>query len=154
MCIQYLKEKDAFRSHVEQEVENAEIGQESCSGCKHLIILARLEAAVGQWTLRHYGFPIIHRSLRQHVTFHVLVGEAQFWTHVEQFTHLMAYLHVEVEEVIVATLEKRMQVVCIILKERRLAVCALQGIPMQLSPTSVVADAYVAYRAAVEVAVF
>ena len=41
-----LQEKDAFRPHVEHEVENAEIGQESVSSAKHLIIGFGLEIGI------------------------------------------------------------------------------------------------------------
>ena len=44
-----LQEKDAFRPHVEHEVENAEIGQESMSSAEHLIIGFGMEIGIGIW---------------------------------------------------------------------------------------------------------
>ena len=46
-----LQEKDAFRSHVEHEVENAEIGQESMSSAEHLIIGFGMEIGISIWML-------------------------------------------------------------------------------------------------------
>ena len=54
-----LQEKDAFRSHVEHEVENAEIGQESVSSAEYLIIGFGLEIGISIRMLRMDAATII-----------------------------------------------------------------------------------------------
>ena len=74
----------------------------------------------------------------------ISVGRGDVGVDVEQLAHQQRNLHVEVVEKLPSPLEKGVQVVGVILKEGRLAVGCLQGIPVQPAPLAVVADAYVA----------
>ena len=60
---------------------------------------------------------------------------------VEQLANLLADGFVEVEEIVPALFEERTQVVLIIHEEGRVAVGRLQGVPMEVAPVAVVADA-------------
>ena len=64
-------------------------------------------------------------------------------SYVEQFTHLLANLHVVVVEELPLALEKRADVVGVVVEKRRLTVCTEQRMPMDMPPVTVVADAYV-----------
>ena len=54
-----LQKKDAFRSHIEHEVENAEIGQESVSSAEYLIIGFGMEICISIRMLRMNAAAII-----------------------------------------------------------------------------------------------
>ena len=66
--------------------------------------------------------------------------------YIEQLANLLADGFVEVEEIVPALFEERAQVVLIIHEEGRVAVGRLQGVPMEVAPVAVVADADVFER--------
>ena len=70
------------------------------------------------------------------------------WMDVEQLAHQRGDVVIEVDEKLPSALEEGCQVVGIELKEGRLAVGTAYGIPVQVPPVAVVADAYVAGEAA------
>ena len=74
----------------------------------------------------------------------VLSGIADAGLYVEQFAHLLTDGLVIVEQELPARLKKGTQVVLVILEEGRLTVGRLQGVPVQVAPLAVVADADVA----------
>ena len=62
---------------------------------------------------------------------------------IDQFTHFLCDFHIKIDQKIPAVLKERVQVVGIKLEERTFAVGRLQGIPVEVSPGTVVAYAYV-----------
>ena len=146
-----LQKENAFGTHIEQEVENAEIGEETSLGRKDLIVGLGREERIGLRTLGHDGIAIIDNIVIQQVALDILLCQRDGRTHVEQGAYYGTNLHVEVEKEVVATIEERVKVVGIVFEERRLAISSLQRIPMELTPAPVVADAQVSYGTAVEV---
>lgn len=57
---------------------------------------------------------------------------------IEKFAQLLHYIIVEIVEIRPVWLEERLDVVGIIVEERRLAVCRAQCIPMLMAPVGVV----------------
>ena len=74
----------------------------------------------------------------------ILLGGSDVGVDVKQLTERERDFHVKIVEELPPLLEKGVQVVGVILKERRFAVGRLQRIPMQSPPLAVVADADVA----------
>ena len=61
--------------------------------------------------------------------------------YIDQFAHFLADGLVEVEEKLPFLLKERTDVILIIVEERRLPLGTLQGVPMQMPPVAVIADA-------------
>ena len=59
LCQQTLEVEDAFRPHVEQKVEDAEVGQEAVTLAEHLIVGTSLEVRVCWWLLGTDGIAIV-----------------------------------------------------------------------------------------------
>lgn len=125
-----LKIENSFITHVEEQVEDAQVGQEAMLRLIDLIVRFRQEGVVCERLLRSDGFAIVDeggngRGLfggRQLGT--VLLGQPDVGVYVQQFTHLLHDSQVEVEESIPLPLFKEWaQVVFIIVEERTLAVC-------------------------------
>lgn len=125
-----LKIENSFITHVEEQVEDAQVGQEAMLRLIDLIVRFRQEGVVCERLLRSDGFAIVDeggngRGLfggRQLGT--VLLGQLNVGMYVQQFTHLLHDRQVEVEESIPLPLFKEWaQVVFIIVEERTLAVC-------------------------------
>lgn len=74
----------------------------------------------------------------------ISVGQTRWRLDVEQFAHLKRYLHVEIIEICGAALKERAYVVGVVFEERRLTVGRHEGVPVQVPPIAVVADACVA----------
>ena len=60
---------------------------------------------------------------------------------VDQIAHFGPDGLVEIEQIVPALFKERTDIVLIIFKERRFAVSTLQGVPMQMPPVAMVADA-------------
>ena len=68
------------------------------------------------------------------------MSQAYLRLDVEKFAHLFADSLVEIEEIVPTLLKERADIILIIIEERRLAIGALKGVPMQMAPVAVVAD--------------
>ena len=146
-----MQQEDSFRPHVKQQVEYAKVAQETRFGSKHLIIRSCRKQRVGKRVFWNYYVSIVNHLGRQIFMFGVLVSESYSWTHIEQLAYGVANFNVEVKQKVISAFKEGAQVVGIVLEERRFAVCALQGVPMQLMPTSMVTYAQVTYGTSVEV---
>lgn len=118
---------------------------------EHLIVATRSERWVRLRMFWYDGIAEICKFLAKVSMSYIFCRQFYGRSYVEKRAERLAYLHVEIEQELIMAVEEGMEVVGIILKERRLAISTLQRIPMQLSPTPMVADAQVAYRTAVEV---
>ena len=154
--------EDGLGAHVEQQVEHAEVGPEAVAAGEDLIVGPRLEGRVGQRVLGVDGVAVVvgHRAagLGPGQRGRGAVARGRAWRHggavgrgvadggvyVEQAAHRFADGLVEVAQVLPAALEEGAQVVGVILEEGRLAVGRHQGVPVQMAPVAVVADAHVA----------
>ena len=159
----YLQIEDTFRSHIEKKVEHTQIGLEAVFALVHLIIAAGSEVWV---SLGMFGGDDITEVMRtgHHRLAEVgcarpgysLIGQlavgyidrrgTEVWTEVKKGTHRAAYLQIEVIEIVPLALKEGAQVVSIILEERRLTVGTQQGVPMEMAPIAVIADADIAHQ--------
>ena len=76
----------------------------------------------------------------------VFVGHADMRANVQEFYHLLRYLHVEIEEKLVFLLVERADVILVILKERAFSVSRQERIPMHVAPVGMVGDTNVLHR--------
>ena len=60
---------------------------------------------------------------------------------IDQIAHFLADGLVEVEEKLPFLFKERTDIILIIIKEGRLSIGTLQGVPMQMPPVAVIADA-------------
>ena len=58
-----LEEEDAFGTFVEEQVDDAHIGQKAVACGIHLIVGAWHELGIGQWVLGAYGFAEVGNAL-------------------------------------------------------------------------------------------
>jgi len=135
--------EDAFITHVEQEVEDRKVGQEAMLLLIHLIIRLGLEIRIRQRVLGADRLAKVDfRGRRKEEGGRsILRGQGDFGLDVDQFAHFSPNGLVEIEQIVPTLFEERTDVVLIIFKEGRLAVGTLQGVPMQMPPVAVVADA-------------
>lgn len=131
---------------IEEEVEDAHIGQEAVLLLIHLIISLRCEIGVRKRLLRTNRITEVHDIKVLSVLREVLIRHLHVRTNVEELYQLLHDFHVEVEEEIVFLLIERADVVLVILEERTLAVCREEGIPMHVSPVGMVGDTDVLHR--------
>ena len=73
----------------------------------------------------------------------ILRGQGDFRLDVNQIAHFGPDGFVEIKQIVPALFEERTDIVLIIFEERTLTVGTLQGVPMQMAPVTVVADACV-----------
>ena len=97
-----MQVKYRFWSHVEEQVENAEIRQETMTCLENLIVRLTIS-----FLIQIYG-----RAL-------IAISQLNILAQIEQFTHLTGYLEIIVEERIPFLFEERRNVISIILEERR-----------------------------------
>ena len=74
------------------------------------------------------------------------IGIVDIGVDVEQFTYLLSNGFVEVEQIVPAAFKERTQIVFVIHEEGRVAIGRLKGVPMQVTPVAVVADADIIYK--------
>ena len=60
---------------------------------------------------------------------------------IQEFAEFVGDGHIEVEQVLPPLLKERTDIIYIIIKERTVAIGTHQGIPVQVAPVAVVADA-------------
>lgn len=147
IIIMLLEVENALRTLVKQQVEDAEVGQEAVALRTHLIIRCGVEVGVGQRMLRANSLAEVDNCIILRWQHDILFRECYLWPHVEQLTHGVHDVEVEVEEEGVPFLEKGSQVVGIKLEERCLAVGRHQGVPVQMSPVAMVRDTNIAHGA-------
>lgn len=66
--------------------------------------------------------------------------------YVKQLAELFHCFHIEVEEILPPLFEKRTKVVLVVFEERTLTIGRQEGIPMDMSPVTMVADAHIFHR--------
>ena len=114
------KQENAFRTFVEQKVENAQIGDETVLLRIHLIVWARTECGICQRMFRADGIAeIVGADI---FGLQVFVGEFYGRADVEKRADGMGYLEVEIEQKLPAALEERTYVVGIIVEERTFSI--------------------------------
>ena len=135
--------EDTFITHVEQEVEDRKVGQETVFLLIHLIVGLGLEVRIRQRVLGGDRLAVVDfRGRRKEEGGRsILRGQGDFGLYIDQFAHFGPDGLVEIEQIVPALFKERTDIVLIICKERRFAVSTLQGVPMQMPPVAVVADA-------------
>ena len=115
MCSSEIE--DRFVAHVEEEVEDAEVGQETVFLLIDLIIGQRLEVGIGKGIFRTDGVTQVDSGGGL-----VGGGELDVGVDVEEFAHLLYDVEVELEEGVPMVVEEGAQVVGVIVEEGALAV--------------------------------
>ncbi len=110
-----------------------------------LIIRCWCERRVGQWLFRTYGIAEIGSVKCGGI--YITVGKLQVGVYVEQFTNLVSDGQVKVKEIVPTLHEEWLQVIGIELKEGTFAIGRQQGIPVQVTPVAMVADAHIGHIA-------
>ena len=133
--------EQGFGPHVEEQVDNAQVGHEAVARLEHLVVGHRPERGV---------FPLVFgadegaavegvgRGL-------VVVGEPDAGLQVEQAADGVAQGFVEVEQIGVGPLQHGAQVVGVVFEVRAGVVGRDQCLPVQVAPVAVVAEPYVAH---------
>jgi hypothetical protein len=117
-----LKIKNGFGSHTEEQVQNAQIRQETVFVLKYLPVGFRLEVIVWKWVLGVYHITIIGTLLPLTV-----IGRGVFYLglNVYQLADILTDSLVEIDEKVVALLEEGADIISIVFEERTLAICRL-----------------------------
>ena len=123
-----FKKEYGFLAHVEQKVDDGEVGQEAVFLLKNLIIGLGNEVGSGG----DAG---------------VLLGSSQVGLEIQQFAALGNEGFVKVHEERPAAFVKGTEIVLKILEEGGVEVGCLQGVPMLVLPVAVCADAYILHLA-------
>ena len=134
------KIEDAFGSHVEQQVENAEVGQEAGLLLIHLVIAVRHEVGIGCGMLGIDSRSEVGEWCRLEGWRDEIGCQSDRRMNVDEFAHFYADGLVEIEQKRPSLLKERAQVIGIVFKERGVAVGRLQGLPVHVAPVAVVAD--------------
>ena len=140
--------QQALRPHVEQQVDDAEVGQEAQTLLKHLIVGLRAESRVGRAEVL-LGVDALAAvlGLAGGEVGAVRRAATQVRLDVDEGAHQAAQRFVEVHEELVPLLVEGAEVVPVVLEERGVVVGRLQGVPVQVAPVAVVGDADVAHQA-------
>lgn len=137
-----LQVKDGFVSHIKQQVEDAEIRLEAVFLRIDLVIRSGDEFVILDRMFRSDGFAEIAGLFLG-----VFVGRLHTGINIKELAHLLGYLPIEIIEIIPTTFKERTYVVLIEFEERAFAVSTLKGMPVQMTPIAVVADANVLHVA-------
>ena len=151
-------------SFIEEQVEDAHVGQEAVLLLIYPVIPLGSELCVWERLLRANGITEIHEfiafpisaielafpSAAERCFFtllrEVLIRHLYVRSDVEKLYHLLHDLHVEVEEELVLLLIERADVVLVILEEGALAVCREERIPMHVAPIGMIRDTDILHR--------
>ena len=146
-AVALLQYQQAFRSHVEQQVDDAEVGQEAKSLLEHLVVRlwGELRVFAGEVFFRMDAFAEICFVCGEIGP--VFRGAFQFGLYVYQRADEAAKFFVEVNQKLIFLLVEGTEVVFVVFKKGCVVVCRLDGVPVQVSPVAVVGDADVAHRA-------
>ena len=153
----FLQDDETFWTHVEEQIGDAEVGQETETLLKYLVVGDGDEGRVccvgsarrdegaevggeGQWAMdngqwRMDNGPVL--SLWKDEVGGALVGGVD----VEQLGNESDESFVEIEEEAGGTFVEGGEVVGIIFEERRMTIGTANGIPVMVAPVAVVADA-------------
>ena len=132
---------ERFRSHVEEEVDDAQVGQEAVAMAEHLIIFLWFEMRWGSLPLGCEEEPEVFCI----VCSFELAGQFRFWLQVYKVADGVAQGFVEVEQIFPRTFIERTEVIGVVLKERACRIGCNECLPMEMLPVTVVADEYVFY---------
>ena len=77
--------------------------------------------------------------------YHPRISIRYFRLDIEEFAHRLTDCLVEVEQELPTLLEEGTDIILIIVEERRLTIGALQGVPVEMAPIAVIADADILY---------
>jgi len=127
ICV--FQDEDAFLTHVEDEINDAEIRKESVSLLENLII-------------GNCCSPCIHKGRTAHVVWATL----QVGLNIKKFTALEDECLIEVYEKLPMLFVERAEIILKILKEGRVEVGGLKCIPMLMLPVAMSADANVFHQ--------
>ena len=153
----WLEVEDTLVAHVEQQVEDAEIGKEAVLLLIDLPIRFRLEGWVWLRMLGTDGIAEVgkERNLPLPLSKGGVLGcrnrkvvcwgeeglsELDVGMDVEKFAHLAGDVEIEVEEVFPMVFEKGADVVDVVVEERAVAVGTAERIPVFRAPFAVIAD--------------
>lgn len=138
--------ENAFVAHVEEQVDDAEVGQEAVAAGIDLIVGVDTSVAVVGRQLRTDGVAAVVSGVGTvgRIMPGILTGEGDAGADVEQLAKHVADGFVEVEQVFPPAFKEGAQVVLVVFKERAVAVGRHDGVPVQMPPVTVVADADVA----------
>lgn len=141
-----LQYEQALRPHVEKQVYDAEIGQETKTLLKHLVIgdgaegrILRTVLFLGVNTLTEVVWFVFRGCVVGGCPLHV-------WFEVDETAYQTAKCFIEVCQKFVLLLVEGTEVIFVVFKEGSVIVGRFQCVPMQVTPVAVVGDAYVAQR--------
>ena len=109
----------------------------------NLIIRLGSEVSIWRWVLWVYSQAIVGFVFWLS---HKVRAIRYLGLDIDEFAHFLADSLIIVQQEVPTFLEERTYVILIILKERRLAVCALQSHPVQMAPIAVIAYADILYK--------
>ena len=145
-----LENDDGFWSHVEDEVNDAQIGQKTMFGGEYLIVGCGTERSIEREVLLG-GDDVakISDSIgRNNCFLLVLSGALQPRMNVDEFAAFRYQCFVEIEQIVMFFLVERTKVVLIVFEERTIEIAGTESLPMLVSPVAVFADAEVADESA------
>ena len=145
MFAAFVEDEYALGPHVEQEVHDAQVGDESVLLLEHLVVCCgAVVLVVLPGGLGHYCMAEIGHSIG---TFLVYFGWLQRCVYPDEAAHQLGQLPVEIVEELNLLLVKGAEVILVVLEEGGMAVGRLEGVPVLVAPVAVVADADVAHQA-------
>lgn len=142
-----LQHQQALRSHVEQQVNDAQVGQETQFLLKYLIVGLWREVGVFQSEILFGVDAFAEVCLICGELGPVFGGAFQFGLYVEQGADEAAEFFVEVYQELISLLVEGAEVIFVVFKKGCMVVCRFDGVPVQVSPVAVVGDADVLHGA-------
>jgi len=134
-----------LRPHIEEQIHDAQIGDEAVLLLEHLIVGRRSERLVG--FIARFGADGFSEIVGLHGGgVNVVTGRAYVGCQAEPMANQLLEGRVEVDEVSEVLTVYGQKVVGHILKKWTVFVAALQGVPMQMAPVAVPAQPDVACR--------
>ena len=141
----FVKDEYALGTHIEKQIHDAKVGDEAMLLLEHLIVCRRTERCV--LLPRYLGSDHMAKIVHSIGMLEVFVRRAKRYIQPDEVAHQLGQLQVEVVEKRYLLLVERTEVVLVIQEEGSVAIGSLQGIPMLVSPITMIADANVAHQA-------
>ena len=139
-----LQYEQALRPHVEKQVYDAEIGQETKTLLKHLVIGDGAEGRILR-TVLFLGVNTLTEVVWLVFRSHVVGGRPLYVRcEVNETAYQAAKCFIEVRQKFVLLLVEGAEVIFVIFEEGSVVVGRLQCVPMQVTPVAVVGNADVA----------
>lgn len=140
-----LQHEAGLRSHIEEQVHDAQVGQKAVLLLEHLIVGRRSERLVG--FIARFGADGFSEIVGLHGGgVNVVTGRAYVGCQAEPMANQLLEGRVKVDEVGEVLTVDGQKVVGHIFKKRAVLITTFQGVPVQVAPVAVVAQPDVACR--------